>query len=136
MSNPTVHCFADGSQHAYGTIVFLVQVLFVIAKARVAPLKSLTIPHLELMAALVETHLTQFALKAIPSETVHMWSDRQIVLHWIKSQKSLPAFVRHCTTEILSFLPRTNWSYCPTSEKPADLLSRDTTTEVLRSSPL
>ena len=141
MSHPTVHCFADASQHAYGAIVFLVQdnhVSFVIAKARVAPLKSLTIPRLELMAALVATRLTHFVLKAIPSEhtLVHMWSDSQIVLHWLKSQKPLPAFVCHRTTEIQSLLPQASWSYCPTSENPADLLSRGTTTEALISSPL
>jgi len=139
MSYPTIHCFADASQHAYGAIVFLVQnsqVSFVVAKARVAPLKSLTIPRLELMAALVATRLTHFVLKAIPSDTVHMWSDSQIVLHWIKSQKPLPVFVRHRTAEIQSLLPRAHWSYCPTSEKPADLLSRGTTIEVLMSSPL
>ena len=96
------------------------QVSFVVAKA---PLKSLTIPHLELMAALVVTRLTHFVLKAIPSDTVHMWSDSQIVLHWIKSQKPLPVFVHHHTAEIQSLLPRANWSYCPTSENPTDLLS-------------
>ena len=57
LSHPIIHCFADAdaSQHAHGAIVFLVQnsqVSFVIAKARVAPLKSLIIPCLELMAAL------------------------------------------------------------------------------------
>lgn len=139
LSHPTIHCFADASQHAYGAIVFLVQnsqVSFVIAKARVAPLKSLTIPRLELMAALVATRLTHFVLKAIPSDTVHMWSDSQIVLHWLNSQKPLPVFVRHRTAEIQSLLPQANWSYCPTSENPADLLSRGTTTEMLMSSPL
>ena len=99
-------------------------------------MKALTIPHLELMAALVATRLTHFVLKAIPSDTVHMWSDSQIVLHWIKSQKPLPVFVRHRTAEIQSLLPQANWSYCPTSENPADLLSQGATTEALMSSPL
>ena len=119
ISQPTIHCFADASQHAYGAIVFLIQsnqVSFVIAKARAAPLKALTIPRLELMAALVATHLTHFVLKAIPSDIVHMWSDSQIVLHWIMSQKLLPVFVHHRTAEIQSLLPQANWGYCPTSE--------------------
>ena len=89
--------------------MFLVQdnhVSFVIAKARVAPLKSLTILRLELMAALVATPLTHFVLKTIPSEhtLVHMWSDSQIVLHWLNSQKPLPAFVCHRNVEIQSLL--------------------------------
>ena len=65
-----------------------------------------------------------------------VWSDSQIVLHWIKSQKPLPVFVQHRTAEIQFLLPQANWSYCPTSENPVDLLSRGTTIEVLKSSLL
>ena len=79
------------------------------------------------------TRLTHFVLKAIPSDTVHMWSDSH---HWIKSQKPLLVFVRHHTAEIQSLLPQANWSYCPTSENPANLLSQGATTEALMSSPL
>ena len=70
VTHPTLHCFADARQHAYGAIVFFVQgkqVSFVLAKTRVAPLKALTIPRLELMATLVGAHLTKFVLQAIPS---------------------------------------------------------------------
>ena len=69
MTHPVIHCFADASQHAYGAIVFFTQdsqVSFVTAKTRVAPLKALTIPRLELMAALITTRLTNFVLMAIP----------------------------------------------------------------------
>ena len=53
---------------AYGAVVFTVlqdQVSFVTAKTRVAPLKQLTLPWLELMAALIATRLTCFVQKAI-----------------------------------------------------------------------
>ena len=58
-------------------------VSFVTAKTHVAPLKALTIPRLELMAALVATCLTYFVMKAVPdlNPSVFMWSDSQIVLH-------------------------------------------------------
>ena len=142
MTHPIIHCFADASQHAYGAIVFFTQdnkVSFVTAKTRVAPLKTLTIPRLELMAALVATRLTTFVLKAIPlhNPQTFMWSDSQIVLHWIKNQKPLPAFVHHRITEIIkTLLPNAIWNYCPTEDNPADLLSRGTTTEALMSSSL
>jgi len=141
MTHPVIHCFADASQHAYGAIVFFMQdnkVSFVTAKTRVAPLKTLTIPRLELMAALVATRLTTFVLKAIPlhNPQIFMWSDSQIVLHWIKNQKILPAFIHHHITEINTLLPNTIWNYCPTDENPTDLLSRGTTTEALMSSSL
>ena len=141
ITHPSIHCFADASQHAYGAIVFLIQdnhASFVIAKTRVAPLKVLTIPRLELLAALVATCLTHFVLQAIPAydPPTFIWSDSQIVLHWVRSQKPLPIFVRHRVIEMKSLLPNTTWNYCPTAENPADLLSRGTTTEVLMSSSL
>ena len=40
---------------------------FVIAKARVAPLKQLTLPKLELMAALVATRLAKLVVKSFYS---------------------------------------------------------------------
>jgi len=83
-------CFSDPSQHAYGGIVFFTQdnkVSFVTAKTHVAPLKTLTIPRLELMTALIATRLTTFVLTATPlyNPQIFMWSDSQIVLHWIKN---------------------------------------------------
>jgi len=89
MTHLVIHCFADASQHAYGAIVFFTQdkkVSFVTAKTRVVPLKTLTILRLELIAALVATQLPTFVLTAIPihNPQIFMWSDSQIVLHWIK----------------------------------------------------
>ena len=140
-THPVLHCFADASLKAYGAVVFFVlqnEVSFVAAKSRVAPLKQLTLPRLELMAALVATRLTQFVLNTIelPDPSIFIWSDSQIVLHWVKSQKELPAFVRHRVTEIQSSLPTAVWKYCPTLENPADLLTRGITTEALMSSSL
>ena len=68
VTHPSVHCFVDASQQAYGAIVFLVQgnqVSFVTSKTCVAPLKVLTIPLLELMVALVRTRLTHFVLESM-----------------------------------------------------------------------
>ena len=138
---PVVHCFADASPRAYGAVVFLTQqnqVSFVTAKSRVAPLKQLTLPRLELMAALVATRLTHFAQNAIPLQdpSVFIWSDSKIVLQWIKTQKQLQAFVHHRITEIRSLLPNATWRYCPTLENPVDLLTRGITTQSLLSSTL
>ena len=49
-----LHLFADASTKAYGAVAFLTSgdhATLVMAKNRVAPLKSLTFPKLELMAA-------------------------------------------------------------------------------------
>ena len=48
--NVVVHAFCDASTKAYGTVLYFVEnseASFVIAKARVAPKKGLSIPKLE-----------------------------------------------------------------------------------------
>ena len=89
--------------------------------------KTLTIPWLELMAAMITTRLTNFVLTAIlaHNKPIFMWLDSQIVLHWLKSQKPLLTFVHHHITVMNSLIPNTTWKY----NNPADLLSRCTTTE-------
>ena len=60
-----LHTFVDASLKAYGAVVFVcnnTNSSFVMAKARVAPLKNLTLPRLELMAALVGVRLCSFVL--------------------------------------------------------------------------
>jgi len=97
-----------------------------------------TLPRLELMAALVATHLTRVVMDSISLQNIPIviWSDSQIVLHWIKSQKQLPAFVRNRIAEMKSQSPNVEWTYCPTLENPADLLTRVITTNALISSSL
>ena len=61
------------------------------AKTRVAPLKQLTLRKLELMAALIGARLSSFimnSIKLFPS-VVHLWTDSQIVLYWLQSEKRL-----------------------------------------------
>ena len=129
------------SQKTYRAIIFITdedQVSFVLAKTRVTPLKQLTLPRLELMAALIATRLKCYVVTHLPLQDppIFIWSDSQIVLHWVNSTKQLPTFVRNRVTDIQTSLPNANWRYCPTLANPADLLSRGTTTQVLMSSKL
>ena len=66
---------------------------FIVVKSRVAPLKQLTLLRLKLIVALVATRLTYFVMNAISLQdpSIFVWSDSQIVLHWVKSHKQLPA---------------------------------------------
>ena len=134
-----IHGFADASLKAYGAVVYIQhgnEVSFVMAKTRVAPLSKLTLPKLELMAALVATRLTKFVTESLnsfyPQMLVHLWSDSQIVLHWIGSQKKQKLkFVSHRIQEITQTFPSTVWNYCPTGDNPADLLTRGMDSDVL-----
>ena len=122
-----LHCFTDASQRGYGTAVYLQQgknVSLIIAKTRVAPLKSITFPCMELMCIVLGTRLTKYVLKELKLNVSKstVWSDSSIALSWIKSNKQLPTFVNNRVIEIKSS-PINDNMYCSTTDNPADLLT-------------
>ena len=128
----TLHIFADASMKAYGAVAYLVggnETHLVMAKARVAPLRAPpTLPQLELTAALVAARVGAFIMESYRDElrfdTIHIWSDSQITLDWIHSEKPLKPYVKNRTNEIQQLMPKAMWHYCPTEDNPADLLTR------------
>lgn len=96
-----LHIFADASPTAYGAVAFFCSgnsTSFVMAKCRVAPLKPLTLPKLELMGAITVARLCNFIFQALHPLNLssYFWSDSQIVLHWIKGEKRTNTFIAHC----------------------------------------
>lgn len=139
-NQPTeLHVFSDASMKAYGAVAFLragERTSFVLARSRVVPLKGHTLPRLELMGAVIASRLAQFICTAfqhtlLQNISVMLWSDSQIVLHWLHSQKRLKQFVSNRVKEI-----NIPWHYCPTDDNPADLLTRGLTTVQLNLSQL
>ena len=65
VTSATLHAFVDASQNAYGAVIYMrskhrqrnVLLSFVASKTKVAPLQSLSIPRLELMAAVLGKRL-------------------------------------------------------------------------------
>ena len=125
---------------AYGAVAFLCNessTSFVMSKARVAPLKQLTLSKLELMGALTGARLSYFISQALglPPSTVHLWSDSQIVLYWLKSEKKLHQFVSHRVTESVSLLLLRHGSIA-LRRKPCRLTNRGITAVQMQSSLL
>ena len=91
-----LHHFSDASQYGYGQSSYLrlldesgkVRCSFVIGKARVAPLKKLTIPRLELTAATVSAKMSEFLRSEISYQNVKefFWTDSKVVLGYIKNE--------------------------------------------------
>jgi transposase InsO family protein len=143
LNDSQLHVFADASTKAYGAVAYLCskdQTSLVISKSRVAPLKQLTLPQLELMAALTAARLASFVKQALERRcstlSIHMWSDSEIVLHWLNSNKILKQFIANRVEEIKQLFPNTHWNYCPTKSNPADLLTRGINAHQLQSSIL
>jgi len=83
--------FTDSSIKVYEAVAILVSgsdVTFVMAKNRVAPLKCLTLPKLELMSAVVASRVSKFihAASQLHDTPTYFWEDSQIVLYWLASQ--------------------------------------------------
>ncbi|XP_025156740.1 uncharacterized protein LOC112589069 [Harpegnathos saltator] len=87
-----VHGFSDASERAYAAALYLktsessdVRVSLLLAKTKVAPLRQISLPRLELCAASFLVKIAAHAVEVlkIPSSVVHLWSDSTVALGWI-----------------------------------------------------
>ncbi|XP_049886711.1 uncharacterized protein LOC126381259 [Pectinophora gossypiella] len=166
-----LHIFTDASQTAYGACAYIrtynddsdIVVKLLCAKSKVAPLKTLSIPRLELCGALIGTLnkltalLTFIALaprapldintsklykKIIDSlrlsfDHVFFWTDSTIVMGWLRmSPHLLKTFVQNRVTEINELTGDMQWLHVSSGDNPADLVSRGLNLDMLSRSSL
>jgi len=135
----TLHVFVDASQRAYGASTYICKgthSTIVMAKNRVAPLKGITLPKLELMAAVIGTRIATQLIRNLEINRVIFWSDSQIVLHWISSTKQKGKFVQNRVSEIKESTQNYQWKYVPTESNPADLQTRGISAKQFQNSKL
>lgn len=142
-----LHGFCDSSEKAYGSCIYIKStdamgnciVNLVSSKSKVAPIKNVTLPRLELCAAVTLAKLvakTVTALKLNINKT-YLWSDSTITLNWLKSSPlKWKTFVANRVTEIQNLTTPNDWYHVKSLENPADLISRGTTAENLLNSCL
>ena len=105
---------------------------FVIGKARVAPVKTITIPRLELAAATAAVRLGAVVKREleIPVDDVVFWTDSTTVLRYINNKTSrFKAYVANRVETILDFSSPRQWRYVGTKSNPADEASRGISVE-------
>ncbi|KMQ91672.1 gag-pol protein [Lasius niger] len=129
------HGFADASERAYATVVYLrtesssgeVEVRLAAAKTKVAPLKQVTLPRLELCAAALLARLVAHihSILGTRKASLHLWSDSTVALGWIRAHPaSWKTYVANRLSEIQTSLPDACWHHVPGRDNPADCASR------------
>ncbi|GFX86553.1 integrase catalytic domain-containing protein [Trichonephila clavipes] len=122
-----LHVFVDAACVFVRSIIdSKVNIVLPRAKSRVAPLKPLSIPRLELMACDVGIRLVNSVMKALnfPNLKITFWSDSTTALWWIKEQGNWSVFVSNRVKEIRLLTKTHSWKHVPGNMNPADLLSR------------
>lgn len=132
-----LHGFSDSSNLLYCAIVYLrvvlddneVKVFFISSKSKVAPLKTLSIPRLELLGCVLLTKLLKEILSAVEGrleiDEIHCWTDSTVALHWINGKEKMwKPWVENRVIGIRRVVPREQWHHVSGNLNPADIPTR------------
>lgn len=136
-----LHSFSDASEHSYGCCIYLrcvsksgVYSSLIYAKHRLAPIKSTTIPRLELQAAVLSAKVSSVVRSELDisiSESFY-WSDSMIVLSYIKNHsRRFMTFVANRLSIIHQLTDVDDWHHISGEHNPADIVSRGTSPDSL-----
>ena len=125
--------FFDASLRAYAAVVYLVIEMegervprLVCSKTRVAPLREITIPRLELLSGLLLAQLIRTVTSSLETEIQlappQCFTDSKVSYYWITvCNKAWKPFVQNRVNEIRRVVSATQWHHCPGKDNPADL---------------
>lgn len=130
-----LHGFADSSGKAYGGAIYLriehennvIQTHLIAAKSRVAPIKTVSIPRLELAAAHLLSQLFHAVRNAMEMTHVpyYLWTDNIAAIQWIKKDLHvLKVYVANRVRAIKEVTDSEQWNHVRSEHNPADLISR------------
>ncbi len=130
-----LHHFSDASSQAYGCCSYIrcinktgeVHVYLIMSKSRIAPIKQMTIPRLELQGAVLAAK-SDLLLKSelrLDICASFFWTDSKIVLAYLQNDTSrFHVFVGNRVSLITSITDVTQWNHVAGADNPADLITR------------
>ncbi|XP_028416927.1 uncharacterized protein LOC114541139 [Dendronephthya gigantea] len=135
LSDVQLHTFADASRLGYGAVSYLRLVdvnnhlimSFLAGKSRVTPTKQVTIPRLELTAAVLAVKLSHQLEEEleISVDRIVFWTDSTIVLQYLNNESTrFQTFVANRLAVIHDLSKPSQWRYVETAFNPADSASR------------
>lgn len=126
--------FSDASLKAYAAVIYMrvwkngvPNISLVTSKTRVAPIIKLTLPKLELSAALLLARLMATVKRAlnVQIDKTFYFSDSEVTLAWIRGESNRwKIFVANRVKEICQLSDKNDWRYVPSKENSADCASR------------
>lgn len=139
--SPTSDCqlallgFSDASEKAYSAVVYLASyssfsppsIAIVTSKTRVAPVKTVSLPRLELCAAELLAKLMEKVQQALHLRYQHIsgWTDSTTTYDWIQGSPSRwHRFVANRVTKIQTRILPSQWGHVSGIDNPADCASR------------
>ena len=143
----SLHGFSDTSEAAFAAAVYIravyvdgsVSSKLVVAKTRVAPLHTVSMPRLELCGAemLSELLATVGDTLQIEKKDFHCWCDSTVALAWLRGCPSnYKTFVANRVASAARNVTPSIWKYVPTDQNPADCASRGISAQELLEHPL
>jgi hypothetical protein len=130
-----LHHFSDASTTGIGQVSYLrvidefenIHVSIVSAKARVAPKKTVTMPRMELQAAVLSAKMATFLTKELELSLCshHFWTDSKVVLGYVKNEiRQFHMYVSNRVKLIRDRSEPGQWHFIPGELNPADKASR------------
>lgn len=125
-----LHVFMDASENAFACVAYWrfikdgdFEVSLIGAKSRVAPNKPISIPRLELQAAVLASRFAKYVQDSHTYTNFrrYLWSDSSNVLSWIRSDaRQYKQFVAVRIGEIMESTNMSEWYWVPSKQNVAD----------------